>query len=122
MPHSFSGCENTSAGDDAPGVAGDLLHAVADDDDGRAGALAVITDIVHYLTAACGVKPGGRLVEYQHARSHRDNARDGDAALLPAGQLQRRAVEQLLVHADSRTRSSTSLSLSFMLRGPKAMS
>ena len=45
------------------------------------------------------VQTGGGLVQNQHAGAHGDDAGDGDAALLPAGQLQGGLFKQFLLHA-----------------------
>ena len=58
----------------------------------------VLADIVQDLAAARGVETRGGLVEDQHAGAQRDHAGDGDATLLPAGELEGRALEELLVH------------------------
>ena len=87
--------------DDEPvGNAGNVVHAVAYDDDGRARLLAVVTYGFKYHFAACRVKSGRRLIEDENAWAHRDNARYSDSALLSARQLERRTLEKLLANAD----------------------
>ena len=83
----------------ALGKARDIVHAVADDDDRRAGLFPVGAEVLLYLPAAGRVEPRGRLIEHEHLRTHRDDARDGYAPLLPARELQRGALEQLLIDA-----------------------
>ena len=56
-------------------------------------------EVLLYLPAAGRVEPRGRLIEHEHLRTHRDDARDGYAPLLPARELQRGALEQLLIDA-----------------------
>ena len=51
-----------------------------------------LADGLHDLRAAVGVKHGGRLVQHKAVRPHGNDACDGDALLLPAGQLIRRGV------------------------------
>jgi hypothetical protein len=50
-------------------------------------------NIAQNILAAGGVQARGRLVEHQHVRLHGDDACDGHAALLAAGELERRACE-----------------------------
>ena len=56
-------------------------------------------DLAEDHLAALGVKAGGRLVQHQHLRLHGEDAGDGGAALLPARQLKRGAVEHGVVKA-----------------------
>ena len=79
--------------DQAVDVGGDLLHRVADHDDGRVLRGLIGADILQNALAAGGVKPGGRLVEDEHVRLHGDDARDGCAALLAAGKIERRFLQ-----------------------------
>ena len=58
-----------------------------------------LTDNIHDLTAALRVEHGGRLIEYNAARHHGDNACDCDSLLLSAGQTVRRLCT-VFVHAD----------------------
>ena len=92
---------------DVPGVKNDepvgdargVVHAVRDEQDGRAGLAPVGGDVFEHAAAARGVKAGRGLIEDEHLGAHGDHAGDGDAALLPAGELERRALEERLVHA-----------------------
>jgi len=45
---------------------------------------------------ALRVKARARLVEHEHLGLHRNNARDGDAALLSAGEGKRRFFQQIV--------------------------
>ena len=86
--------------DDEPvGDARGIVHAVRDEQDGRAGLAPVGGDVFEHAAAARGVKAGRRLVKDEHPGAHGDHAGDGDAALLPAGELERRALEERGVHA-----------------------
>ena len=71
---------------------------------GRAGLAAVGRDVFKHAAAACRVEPGGGLVENEHLGTHGDHARNGDAALLPAGELERRALKERLVDAHKARR------------------
>ena len=85
--------------DDEPvGDARGIVHAVRDEQDGRAGLAPVGGDVFEHAAAARGVKAGRGLVEDEHPGAHGDHAGDGNAALLPAGELERRALEERLVH------------------------
>ena len=67
---------------------GDLLHGVGNHEDGGVLGVAVVADILQdRLTAGC-VQAGRRLVEDQDLRLHGDHARDGNAALLTAGEVE----------------------------------
>ena len=91
--------------DDEPvGNARSIVHAVRDEQDGRAGLAAVGRDVFEHAAAACRIEPGGGLVENEHLGTHGDHARDGDAALLPAGELERRALKERLVDAHKARR------------------
>ena len=46
-----------------------------------------------------GIEHGGRLIEYDAARPHGDDSRDGHALLLPAGEQVRR-VQTVVIHPD----------------------
>ena len=65
---------------------GGLLHIMGDRDDRDTG-LPQLADRFHDLTAAVRVKHGGRFVQNKAVRPHGDNARNGNALLLPAGKL-----------------------------------
>ena len=65
---------------------GGLLHIMGDRDDRDTG-LPQLADRFHHLTAAVRVKHGGRFVQNKAVRPHGDNARNGNALLLPAGKL-----------------------------------
>ena len=112
--------------DEAVGDARGIVHAVRDEQDGRAGLAPVGRDVFEHAAAACGIEACGGLVKNEHLGTHGDNAGDGDAALLPAGELERRALKQRLVDATkraaSRTRASTSSAERRAFFGPKAMS
>ena len=72
--------------DNALGIAGDLLHTVADQHH-RAAALRVVrAQQRQNILAAARVKSGCWFVQNQHLRLHGHHAGDGHAALLPAGQ------------------------------------
>ena len=90
--------------DEPVGDARGIVHAVRDEQDGRAGLAAVGRDVFEHAAAAGRIEPGGGLVENEHLGTHGDHARDGDAALLPAGELERRALKQRLVHAGKACR------------------
>ena len=70
---------------------GGLLHIMGDGHNGDAR-LAQLADGAHDLCASVGVQHGGGLVQNQAVGPHGDNARNGDALLLPAGQLIRRCL------------------------------
>ena len=76
-----------------------LVHVVGDKDNGDAEFTVQLTDNIHDLTAALRVEHGGRLIEYNAARHHGDNACDCDSLLLSAGQTVRRLCT-VFVHAD----------------------
>jgi hypothetical protein len=72
--------------DHAVGGAPGEAHLVGDDDHGHAVSGEVghdVEDLVDHLR----VERRGRLVEEHHGRVHRQRPGDGDALLLPAGQL-----------------------------------
>ena len=72
---------------------------VGDKDNGDAEFAVQLTDNIHDLAAALRVEHGGRLIEYNAARHHGDNACDCDSLLLSAGQTVRRLCT-VFVHAD----------------------
>ena len=84
---------------DAVHVLRDLIHRVADEHDGVAALLVIGADMGEQLLASARVKSRARLVEHQHLRLHGDHARDGDAALLPAGEREGRLLQQALVQS-----------------------
>lgn len=90
--------------DEAVGDARGIVHAVRDKQDGRAGLAPVGRDVFKHAAAACRIEPGGGLVENEHLGTHGDHARDGDAALLAAGKLERRALKERLVDAHKARR------------------
>ena len=67
--------------------------------------LLIVTDIAEDAGAACGVQPGCRLVKNDDLRLHGDDARNGDASLLPAGEVERRLFQQGLVHTSESGRA-----------------
>ena len=90
--------------DEAIGDARGIVHAVRDEQDGRAGLAPVGRDVFKHAAAACGIEACGGLVENEHLGTHGDYARDGDAALLAAGKLERRALKERLVDAHKARR------------------
>ena len=72
---------------DAVHVAGDLLHAVAHQHHGGVLRPVIVLYACQNIVPAAGVKTRRRLVQHQHLRLHGDNAGNGHAALLAAGQL-----------------------------------
>jgi len=86
-------------------VGGDLLHAVAHHDDGRVLGGLVVADVLQNALAPRRVEARRGLVEDQHLGLHGDDASNGDAALLPAGQVERRFLEVLLPDADKSGRA-----------------
>ena len=91
--------------DQAVNVGGDLLHRVADHHNSRLLRGLIIADIFENALAACGVKSRRRLVENEHVRLHGDHARDGCAALLSAGQIERGFGKLRLGNADKASRT-----------------
>ena len=85
--------------DDPLRDAGHIVHIVADDDNGGPGLFPVGADVVQYLAASGRVQAGGGLVQNQHPGAHGNDAGDGYAALLPAGQLQGGLFKQFFLHA-----------------------
>ena len=77
---------------------------MGDEEDGGAGLAAVVGDVAEYALAAAGVEPGHGLVEDEHTGPHGDDARDGDAPLLPARELERGLFKELLRDADKARR------------------
>ena len=55
----------------------------------RPGCTATLRQQFHHGVAGVGVEGGGRLVAHQQLRLVDQGAGDGDALLLPAGQLRR---------------------------------
>ena len=90
--------------DEAVGDARGIVHAVRDEQHGRAGLAPVGRDVFKHAAAACGIEACGGLVKNEHLGTHGDHACDGDAALLTAGELERRALKQRLVHAGKACR------------------
>jgi len=74
---------------------GDLAQAVLDQQDG--GSLLLVQALEHLDDLAGGlhVQAGGRLVQDQHARPHRQHCADGHALDLPAGKRVQAAPEQM---------------------------
>ena len=62
----------------------------------------VVPDLAQDRVAALGVQTGGRLVQHQHAGVHGHDARNRNAALLPARKLKRAFFQQLIGQADER--------------------
>ena len=69
---------------------------VRDIDGGGLEPLMQFLDLGAHLHAQFGVEVGQRLVEQEHLRVAHDGAAHGDALALAAGQLPRKAFEQLL--------------------------
>ena len=63
-----------------------LIHVVGNEHHGNALLPVQPSDGVYDLPAASGIQHGGGLVQNDTLRLHGNNARDGDALLLPAGQ------------------------------------
>ena len=76
---------------------------VGDENHGHAPAAAERKDSVHHLAPPLGVEHGGRLIKNDDLRLHGDDARDGHALLLSAGE-QVRGVLAVLIHADKAQR------------------
>ena len=62
----------------------------------------VVPDLAQDRVAALGVQTGGGLVQHQHAGVHGHDARNRNAALLPARKLKRAFFQQLIGQADER--------------------
>ena len=77
---------------------GNIVHIMADYEHAGAGLFLIAHYVGKDLAAALRVKPGCRLIQHQYAWAHGNHARNGDAALLPAGKLQRGSFKKLLVH------------------------
>lgn len=61
-----------------------------------------MADELKNLVTARRIEARGRLIEHEYVRPHGDNACDGNAALLTAGQRKRRLVGKLRCKADCR--------------------
>ena len=81
-----------------------LFHRVADHDDGSVLRLLVSADIFENGVPSRRVKTGGGLVQDQNVRFHGDNAGDGDAAFLPAGEVKGGFFQQILADANEARR------------------
>ena len=57
----------------------------------------VFGDVCKDLAAPGGVKPRHRLIEHEHLRLHGHHARNRDAALLPAGKIERGRLEERFI-------------------------
>ena len=89
---------------DAIGERQRLALVVGDIEDGEPGQIGVQPrDLLDHGSADLRVERRQGLVEQQHARTHRERARDRHALLLAAGQFARVAPEELL-HADDAQR------------------
>ena len=64
----------------------------------------IVADVLQNALAAARVESRRRLVQNQHIRLHCDHARDGRAALLPAGQVERRFLQLGVRNADELRR------------------
>ena len=94
---------------DAARQSGDHVEIVGDQDQRAAQLLKT----GHELVAAFGVQTGGRLIEHQHFRLHRQHARNGDPTLLAARERKRGAIAQRgQVQTDAVCRFSTRASTS----------
>ena len=69
---------------DAVDVFRDLLHAVAHKHNGRAALAVERANVGKQFFPALRVKSRARLIEHEHFGFHRNDARDGHAALLSA--------------------------------------
>ena len=88
------------------------LHLIVRDvDRGRAQALVQGADFGAHRDAQLGVEVGQRLVEQEHARLAHDGPTHRDALALPAGQLARKAFEQLVEIQHARRLSGLGLDL-----------
>ena len=76
-----------------------LLHMVCDEHDRDALLTAELCRRVDHLAPSGRVEHGRRLVEHDALGLHGDDARDGDALLLPAGEQVRR-VQTKIIHTD----------------------
>ena len=70
--------------DDPLHVAGDIVHAVGNEDDGHGKLLLHLRDQSQDLIAATGIKSGSGLVQDENTGIHGENARDRGASLLSA--------------------------------------
>ena len=84
----------------AVGVLSNVFHRVTDKQYRDAGFFVVIANLAQDRVAAFGVKSGGGLVQHQHTGVHRHDARNCDAALLPARKLERAFLQKLVAQAD----------------------
>ena len=73
---------------DAVHIAGDLLHAVAHQHHRGVFRPMIVLNAGQNIIAATGIQTRRGLVQHQHLGFHGDNAGDGHAALLSAGQLE----------------------------------
>ena len=78
---------------------GNILHTVRDKHDGAARGGLIIQNVAQNALSPLRVKARRGLVKYKHVRAHGDHACDGHAALLSAGQLERRALKNVLRYA-----------------------
>ena len=85
--------------DDAVDHVDPPVGAVLDEHHRRTGSRQHITHGADDLRHAVGVEVGGRLVEQQHARLHRERAGQGEPLHLAAAQVHDRAVELQAAHA-----------------------
>ena len=95
--------------DQTIGNACHIVHAMGDQHNGGTGGVAVIFNIFKQTLTCLGIKSRGRLVQHQHTGAHRNHTRNGNAALLSAGQLQRRLIEQILANANKPCRFADTL-------------
>ena len=94
------------------GKARDIVHTVADEDDAHIALFVEPMDRFEDAVAPEGIESSCRLVEDEVARTHGDNASDGDAAFLPAGKLEGRAIlPGIVVEIDERHRFLDALDL-----------
>ena len=82
---------------------------MADHNDGGVLRRLIVADVLQNALAPRRVQPRRRLVKDEHVRLHGDHARDGDAPLLPAGQVKRRALQLRLRNAHKTRRAQHAL-------------